>query len=195
MRGYLNLLDMLFMIEEPNGSICRRILDDNRKLFQTVQGSTHNHQNWPGGYYDHITEVMNYAVLLHWMNDLTGRRNVKLSHALLVLFLHDIEKPWSYELGPDGELQHTPGRRDEVSKVVFRQLKLADYGISLNEEQRNAMRYVHGELDDYSSQKRMMNELAAFCHICDIWIARGWHHYPLQENDPWGRRVRNFEKV
>ncbi|MDO8496870.1 MAG: hypothetical protein Q7S43_05490, partial [bacterium] len=156
----------------------------HRRIFERCQGSTHNHQNWSGGYIDHITEVMNFAVLLWMATSLTGRRVPKLSDALLVLFLHDIEKPWKYEEGPDGELQHRPQFKTAEDQHRFVERKIAEYGIVLNDEQLNALRYVHGELNDYSSRKRAMNELAAFCHMCDVWIARGWHDYPLENNDP-----------
>ena len=46
--------EMIQMIDEPNRSACFRIINENRKLFQTVQGSTNNHQAWPGGYWDHV---------------------------------------------------------------------------------------------------------------------------------------------
>ena len=37
---YQQIEEILNLIDEPNGSICKRILSDNRKLFQTVLGST-----------------------------------------------------------------------------------------------------------------------------------------------------------
>ena len=37
---YQTIEEILNLIDEPNGSICKRILSDNRKLFQTVLGST-----------------------------------------------------------------------------------------------------------------------------------------------------------
>ena len=81
-------------IDNPNGAACRRILAEHRELFATVQGSTHNHQAWRGGYLDHVSEVMNIAVLLY--EQLAAKRPLpfSLSDLLLVVFLHDIEKPW-----------------------------------------------------------------------------------------------------
>lgn len=184
MYHYHPVEQLLNAIGGDNRKKCLKILSDHRKLFETVQGSTHNHQNWPGGYIDHITEVMNFAYNLWLMMKGTGRKVPRLSDALLVLFLHDIEKPWKYEVGPDGQLQHKPELRNAQDEHAFRDKKLAEYGIALNDNQVNALRYVHGELNDYSSRRRVMNELAAFCHVCDVWIARGWHDYPLENNDP-----------
>ncbi|MEB3340037.1 hypothetical protein, partial [Okeania sp.] len=83
------------MIDKPNGSKCLQLLEENRQLFQTVRGSTHNHQAWVGGYIDHIQEVMNIAYSFY--HHLNGLRTLpfSLSDVLLVTFLHDLEKPWA----------------------------------------------------------------------------------------------------
>ena len=60
---YFLLDELLEMIDEPNRSGCKKLLADNRELFQTVQGSTNNHQAWSGGYFDHIQEIMNIVLL------------------------------------------------------------------------------------------------------------------------------------
>ena len=61
MHSYQPVDVMLAMVDQPNYSACRRILDDNRALFEKVPGSSHNHQAWPGGYLDHVQETMNVA--------------------------------------------------------------------------------------------------------------------------------------
>ncbi len=193
MRFYLSIEKLVSMIAGPNGAASRRMLDDNRALFETVQGSTNNHQAWPGGYIDHVTEGMNIAVSLY--DTLNGLRNLPftLSDALLVFFLHDIEKPWKYELGADGQLHHRKGLGTKADAHAFRDAKVAEYGIVLTDEQKNGLRYVEGELDEYSSRRRMMGSLAAFCHLCDVTSARIWFDHPLEnETDTWigARRVR-----
>ncbi len=176
------LKDLVEMIDEPNRSRCRRLLKDNLGLFKRSYGSTHNHQNWPGGYYDHITEVMNIAVAL--FKGLGAYRPLPffLSDALLVLFFHDIEKPWKYVTGRNGELRHSRRFKTEADQHRFQAKKLEEYGIELSDQQGNALRYVHGELDEYSSKRRVMGPLGAFCHMCDVWSARGWFNHP---GDPW----------
>ena len=81
--NYYTIKQMLEMIDEPNRTACQQILSDNRKLFQTVQGSTNNHQNWPGGYFDHVQEVLNIAYQLY--NCLAAQRPLpfELQDALL----------------------------------------------------------------------------------------------------------------
>ncbi|MDE1970532.1 MAG: hypothetical protein KGI50_03065 [Patescibacteria group bacterium] len=174
---------LLHLIDEPYQSACRTILQEHRVLFQTVQGSTHNHQAWPGGYYDHVQEVMNfaphlYAIASRWFDTLP----FSLSDALLILFLHDIEKPWKYEWGPDGHLQEIEALRSKDAQHEFRARKLHEYGIVLTAPQANAMRYVEGELAEYSNKRRVMNELAAFCHCCDTISARIGYNLPQAED-------------
>jgi len=173
------------MVDEPNKSICIKILSDNEELFRKVQGSSHNHQNWAGGYYDHIQEVMNIAILFYECMGKVRQLEFSLSDALLILFLHDIEKPWKYELDSCGEVQIIKSLQDKDSQKKFRFKKLKEYGIKLNTDQENAMKYVEGEYKDYSSKRRAMNPLAAFCNLCDTTSGRIWFDYPLKENDSW----------
>ncbi len=185
---YRTTEQILELIDEPNRSACKRILAENRTLFQTVQGSTHNHQAWPGGYLDHIQEVMNVGCVFY--AGLTALRPLpfSLSDVLLVLFLHDIEKPWKYEVGPDGCLQHIAALHTKEAQHEFRARKLRKYGIVLTQEQDNGLKYVEGELDDYTNRQRVMGPLAAFCHLADVTSARIWYAYP---SDSWPGATRN----
>lgn len=185
-----DLIELVEMIDEPNRSRCRKLLLDNRKLFRSAYGSTHNHQNWSGGYWDHISEVMNIAAAMYRGLNSYRPLSFSLSDSVLILFLHDIEKPWKYEFGPDGRLRTKEEFNTEKKSHAFRDAKLQEYGIVLTPEQQNAMKYVHGEGKDYSSKRRVMNPLAAFCHMADTWSARGWFNHP---GDPWpgAKRVRS----
>lgn len=185
-----DLHDLVGMIADTNNRLgCRHLLQENESLFKQANGSTHNHQNWSGGYYDHVTEVMNRAVWLYTSNPRPN--SFSLSDALVVLFLHDIEKPWKYYKSCSGEYRVREEFNTEEKSHTFRNEKIKEYGIRLTSDQENALKYVHGEGNDYSSKRRVMTPLAAFCHICDIWVARIDFNYPLSENDPWegARRV------
>lgn len=173
--------EMLKMIDGPNSRICRRIYRENRRLFCLVQGSTNNHQAWKGGYHDHIQEAMRWGLYFYTCTSLVRTLPFSLSDLLLVVFLHDIEKPWKYELGPRGQLQHKNSLNSKKAHREFRDKKLGEYGIILSVEQDNAMKYAEGELDDYTNQRRMMNELAGFVHICDVLSARVFHNYPRKK--------------
>ena len=179
--------------DSPEQKACFKILSDNRKLFQTIQGSTNNHQAWAGGYWDHVQEVMNIAIVLYRSLSAVRALTFYLSDALLPLFLHDIEKPWKYELREDGQLYHLPEFETKAQAHVFRQKKLDEYGIVLTPEQQNAMLYVEGEFGDYSNRERKMGPVAAFCHLCDVTSARIWFDHPMETDDPWdgAKRIRD----
>jgi len=189
---YYTLEQLLDMVDEPQRAICQQILADNRELFATARGSKNNHQAWLGGYWDHVVETMNIAVVLYRSLGATKRIRYgcfSLSEALVVMFLHDIEKPWKYSLGDDGKLQENPALADKSARKKFRESKMGKYGLVLNERQQNAMRHVEGELADYSNEQRAMWPLAAFCHSCDVLSARLWPEYP-RPNDPWQGAAR-----
>lgn len=184
--NYLTLDELLELIDEPNRSACRRLLAENRALFEQARGSTHNHQTWSGGYIDHVTDGMNYGRHLYAFDAAFGRPlPFSLSDALLVFFLHDLEKPWRILVGTDGLTSNRPGLSTKEAFREFREAKLIEYGIVLTPAQMNALTYVEGEYKDYSSERRVMNELAAFCHKLDNWSARGWFDYPRAEDDEW----------
>ena len=189
---YYSVPEMIGFIEEPNRWACFRILADNFGLFQTAQGSTHNHQAWKGGYIDHVREIMNIAIVLYEQMSLLRPLPFSLSDALLVVFLHDIEKPWKYEVGADGELKHREAFAAKKDDHEFRAEKLREYGVVLTPEQENGMKYVEGEFADYSNRRRDMEPLAALCHMADVASARIWFDHPFERNDPWfgARRVR-----
>ena len=182
------LRDLVGMIDWPNGTRCELILSVYSNLFTGTPGSIHNHQNWLGGYWDHITEVMNYADVLY--NADPRPMPFTLSSALLVLFLHDIEKPWKYESGTSGEVKVKEILNNEFKSHAFRDEFIKEYGITLTPEEENALKYVHGEGNDYSSEKRVMGPLAAFCHICDVWVARIRFDCPMKKDDSWSGAER-----
>jgi 23S rRNA maturation-related 3'-5' exoribonuclease YhaM len=187
---YASVEQLVHLIDDPNGAACARILADHRELLATVQGSTHNHQAWRGGYLDHISEVMNIAVVLY--EQLSARRPLpfSMSDILLVMFLHDIEKPWKYELGADGQLRHKAGMQGKEAHHRFRMELLAKYGVVLTAEHENGLKYAEGELADYTNQRRMMGPLAALAHMCDVASARLWFDFPAASGDPWPGAAR-----
>jgi hypothetical protein len=153
-------------------------------IFDRAKGSSKNHQAWEGGYKDHITECMNIACQQYrWMNQ-ARFLPFTLEDALVVLFLHDIEKPFKLE----GRLYRCKyhnghcGCKDEESieatkenRKKFRDELIQSWGVSLTDAQKNALEYVEGVPDSkYTPKERTMGELAAFCHTCDIISARLW---------------------
>lgn len=189
-REYLPIETLVTLIESPHREICEQILTDNRSLFETARGSTFNHQTWDGGYIDHVTDCMNIAHQLYAHLSGFGRPlPFSLSDALLVLFIHDLEKPWRIQVDADGNVSQREDLQTKEDFARFRDEKLAEYGLTLNDMQANAFKYVEGEYKDYSSKRRVMNELAAFCHMVDTWSARGWYDYP-KVDDEWSGATR-----
>jgi hypothetical protein len=192
---YFKIEELVAMIDEPSRSGCQKLLNDYRALFEKTRGSTHNHQTWDGGYIDHITDGLNYTYHLYAFDTSFGRPlPFSLSDALLIFYLHDLEKPWRIEVMDDGTVRNRPGLDTKEAFKAFREQKLAEYGITLTDYQLNGLTYVEGELKDYSSTHRVMNELAAFCHKVDNWSARGWYAYPKEKGDEWvgASRVRTI---
>ena len=183
---YFNIHELLELIDEPNRTGCKNLLRYNQKLFSESHGSTHNHQTWKGGYLDHITDGMNIIVRLYATLKKIGRPlPFSLSDALLIFYIHDIEKPWKYQYNAQGEREIIPQLRDKAAQHQFRLDKLKKYNIVLTDFLLNGLMYVEGENKAYKSTERVMNELAAFVHMADICSARIYHNYPFFENDEW----------
>jgi hypothetical protein len=184
MRHYHSMDELVAKLDEPNRSACGRILADHRARFATVRGGN-NHHTWRGGYLDHVTEAMNVGVVLHEEMSALRPLPFSLSDLLLVVFLHDLEKPWRFVLGPNQELLLTPELAAKDTHPQFRLQKLAEYGVVLTPEQDNGLRYVEGEGADYTNQRRVMGPLAAMAHMCDVASARLWFDCPAAVADPW----------
>jgi hypothetical protein len=186
-QPYYPLRTLLEMIDEPNRSACLRLYDAEHERFGRARGSTHNHQAWPGGYHDHIEDGLNYVVLFYRADAGTGRAMpFTLSQALLAYYLHDLEKPWRFER-VDGEWRNTGLMTTKKERSDFRWLKIAEWGISLDPDVRNAVQYAEGEGDDYRADKRVACELAGFVHVIDTYSARVRHDHP-KVGDPWSAR-------
>ncbi len=174
MGKYYNLDELINMVGEPNKNSCNKIYIENKEIFEKAKGSKTKHQAWEGGYLDHITEVMNIGIKLY--NELNKFRELpfSLSDSLLVLYLHDLEKPWKYS--------NNPTKKQELEKFEnkeeFIESKIKEYGFKLTKEQWNGIKYIHGEGEKHNPDKRVQSPLAAFVNSCDNLSARIWYDYP-----------------
>lgn len=170
-----NVEELIAFIDEPNRLGCLRLYQENEEIFKKAPASVQNHQKWDGGYLDHVREIMNLAIHLYPTMKEFHPLPFTLSDALLVLFLHDLEKPWRF----CGENALKKKLDERENRDPFRKQKMEDYGISLTATQENGVDYVEGEIEGkYTPHKRSMNELATFCHMCDVASARLWFDYP-----------------
>jgi hypothetical protein len=179
---YLSFGELLQRMDQPYQSAFQRLLASYDELFRSARGSSHNHQAWTGGYADHIREVMNIAVVVHAALGQLRPLPFSLSDALVVLFVHDLEKPWAYEK-VGGAWRRRTGLKENAHQ--FRMAKLAEAQVALPAELERAVLFVEGEGSHYDNRTRGMSPLAAFCHMCDVASARLWHDYPLERDDPW----------
>lgn len=159
----------------PEG--CRRLVDEHRQAFDTAPGSSHLHQAWPGGFRDHLNEVFLLADTLYQSLRQIRPLPFTLDSADLVLFIHDLEKPFKYT---DTVLFADQPQLATSDPEAFKNRIVETYQIPLTSEESNAIKYIHGEGDDYSKTTRIMGRLAAFCHSCDLLSARLWFDQPEQ---------------
>lgn len=173
-ESYLQISQLIELIDEPNRTYCKKLFEDEKKIFLEAKGSKTKHQYWEGGYLDHIREVMNIARNL--FEALTKIRPVEftLSDALVVLCVHDLEKPWKY--------CSDKAKKEEFAKFKssqeFVRSKVLEYNFKFSQEQWNALKYVHGEGNDYDALIRIQTPLAAFVNACDNISARIWPEEP-----------------
>src|SRR3989344_4819362 len=189
MNQYYSLEDLMNMINEPNRSCCIRLWSDNRELFEKAQGSIVKHQAWRGGYLQHLEECGNIAIQQYdWMSQTKRELPFSLSDALLVLCVHDLEKPFKQAGLIVGAVDASGMKNREVLER-FKLEKLNEYNIVLTRHQSIALQHIEGELD-YSLTEKLMNPLGAFCHSCDVLSARMWYDRPLREKENWSKEIK-----
>ena len=188
---YLSLSELLQKMDEPYRAAFQRLLAADGELIQSARGSTQNHQAWAGGYVDHLQEVMNVALVLYDTLSQLRPLPFSVSDALVVLFAHDLEKPWAYAQS-EGVWHRIAAFRSKTDAHAFRLKKLAENGVELPATLERAVFFTEGEVTQYSNQERGMSPLAAFCHLCDVASARLWYDHPRDQNDRWLGAGRSY---
>ena len=165
---------LIKLIDEPNREKCLKILVDFQDRIEKAPGSLDSHHAWDGGYIDHVSETISVAIRLYDVWDGEREYSFTLSDAILVLFLHDLEKPFKY-VEPKKNFQ------TNFYKHLFIRKTSHKYKIDLSEKQKDALYYIHKEEKDFSSlEEQNQSQLAVFCYMCDMFSAKIWHNYPLQ---------------
>lgn len=170
MKKYYKIDELINMIDECNKKQCIDIYNNNKTIFETAKGSNKKHQAWNGGYIAHLEETMNIAVKMYETFSQLRELPFSLSDALLVLYLHDLEKPWKYGENKE-DYDYLKSFKNEKE---FLNTQIKKYGFILTLSHINGLKYVHGEGDDYDPNKNIQEPLAAFVHNCDVFSARIW---------------------
>lgn len=152
----------------------QNLYQDFQEIICVSPGSSSNHQTWEGGYVGHIYEICRIAQVQFSALQRIRPLPFELHKAYAVLFFHDIEKPFKYVANNS---KWTEILKDQGEKEFKKQL-IEKYQIPFTSEELNAIQYIHGEGNDYQKGKRVMNELATFCHSCDVISARIWFDHP-----------------
>jgi hypothetical protein len=145
---------------------------DNRQKMEDAKGSSSNHQAWAGGYSDHICQCLGLADAMYTVLNELSKLSFSRESVMKVLYFHDIEKIWKYTTG----LPENFDKHDWYDRILP-----VRYNIRFTEEEINALRYVHGENEDYKGSGRVMSPLAAFCHSVDTISARIYHDKTYRE--------------
>jgi hypothetical protein len=168
--------ELISLMDTEHKRVAEKICEDYKDIMYAIPGSSSKHQVWEGGYVSHIEEAMNLAIIFY--HQLHSRRplDFSLSSALFCLFLHDFDKVQRYTV-ICGQLQSKGGYNknyiDETRRIVSQ-----DYGYELTDEEYNALKYAHGEGEDFQpGGKRVMQPLTTLVHCCDVISARIWHNY------------------
>ncbi len=177
----LNFYQLINMIVDPRKDVLQKIYSDHNSLFRTAPGSSNNHQHWHGGYADHVAECLRINEVTYDSLELIRPVGFTKGSAAVVLFFHDIEKPFKYAGGDHpqaaqwhSELQYViPSYWEGIKKRIIEHM-MQDYGFTLTDDEWNALKYTHGEGDDYRKDMRVSCPLAAHVGNCDRWSARGW---------------------
>jgi hypothetical protein len=200
----MNLLQLLETLDDPRQHSLLRIYQDHGDLFHHGAGGN-NHPNWPGGYADHVAEIIRINRILYPAMNVVRPLPFTMGQADVVLFFHDIEKPFKY--GPpsdprvmrfaDGVGARLASLREqhlaqnavvtshdeamwaeeawEGAKGQILQDMTSAYGFEFSPEEVNGMRYIHGEGKHHRKDRRVAGPLAAHVHHCDNASARIWY--------------------
>ncbi len=173
-------------IERQNAQAVERFMgdSDHRERLAIAPGSRGAHHAWRGGYTEHLRQTMmiaaqNYRLFADTgrLSELSDEEAFTLSDALVVMFLHDIEKMFIYDFDESGnvaQLVHvTKSERKEFQRAIIQQ-----YGFILTPTMENALLHVEGVRDEYYVPGERVDEpLAALCHAADNLSARGFYDH------------------
>ena len=158
------LMDFLSSLQGKRKQAILKFHEEYLDLISSAKGSKSKHQDWPGGYQDHLTEMMSMGEQMYTLFSARRKLPFTFDQVIVVSYFHDLEKVFKYTTGK------------EIDKPDWYARILPERGITFDSQEQNALKYIHGEgPNDYNPDTRVMNELAAFCHAIDNLSARMWY--------------------
>ena len=182
---YKNLEYFLGQIDEPNRAAAKNLLETYKDIINTAKWSQVKHQAWEWWYRDHLQEICNIAWEMYCTFNKRRKLPFSFSDVILVLFLHDLEKPFKYAWSEEQKEQLKSYWKNYQQFIVD---TASQFWFTLSEDHLNALKYIHWEGDEHNPTERIQKPLAAFVHDCDTWSARWWPEHPQRHGETWGSR-------
>lgn len=176
-----NLRDWLENLKSSRGQTLLQIYSAYEDLLNTSPASSHNHQTWPGGLADHLADMCRFGYIMYQGDKaLYGEPEYTWESFVVAVFCHDAEKfvvygqPTDPRCAPFHALADTPANKQEKEGIKWEVLEYwrKQFGLTLTYAETNAVKYAHGEGDDYRSNQRVMLPLAAALGNADRHSAR-----------------------
>jgi hypothetical protein len=161
----MNIDKYLGELDSESSDKMRFIWNDLLQNHFDTKGSSGNHQNYFGGYFYHIHDVLRNGMMLYDNLSDQGDLPFTKSDVFLTIFFHDIEKICKYSENNTIDCAN-------LSNSEIRQKMYSKYDVDLPIHILEAIKYIHGEGKYYTKGKRVMSPLSALCHCADIISAR-----------------------
>jgi hypothetical protein len=157
------------------------LLELLRPVLERAPASGKLHQTWKGGLRDHLAQMLRWARMVYEHGDVELGRPWPFSwdSVVVAIFCHDAEKYVKYRFATGEEReryrQETYGDKDwdDVKWEVIGTFQNLS-NLTLTAQERNAVKYTHGEGADYSKNRRVSNRLAALVGAVDRLSARAF---------------------
>lgn len=168
-------------VEGPERNPLLAIHDHYDDILHSAPASSGNHQTWEGGLADHLTAVCYFAWYDYQLHS-PLLADYDFYSVLVAIMCHDAEKFVLY--GPEDdprckryhEMRQRGMSKEEVKWYLLEKWQ-GYFGLKISPEVYNAIKYTHGEGDDYQSDRRVMSPLAAAVGNADRTSARIFFDY------------------
>jgi len=175
----VRLVQLIRNIDDLRSEALLKIYHDHNAAFHVAKGAKSKHHVWEGGYADHIAECLRINEITYYgITSYLRETGFSQASAAIALFFHDIEKLFRYDVQYSFASDKWRERQKETNCTweslkweILEELQQT-YAFKLTEAEMLAIKYCHGEGDDYDPDKLVASPLAAHVHNCDYASAR-----------------------